>query len=205
MDSFDRLKDWQEFNDHMIEYLKRPQEKYSGKAQLPDLLHFTGLRISMWNIMKYIWRLWLGSGKEHDFEKIAHYDQIAWTETQRKRLKAPFIKSDINEEFIIVRSLLTPISEMSMANLLFNVMKKIGMVKEENCDLSKLISIAENYIDKMKTNMPKCKLCGADGVLTNKDSYYIMMCMNQNCKNITNSYIDKNDAIDAWINEYSIK
>lgn len=103
MDSFDRLKDWQEFNDHMIEYLKRPQEKYSGKAQLPDLLHFTGLRISMWNIMKYIWRLWLGSGKEHDFEKIAHYDQIAWTETQRKRLKAPFIKSDINEEFIIVR------------------------------------------------------------------------------------------------------
>ncbi len=105
MNSFDRLKDWEEFNSHMIEYLKRPQAKYSGKAQLPDLLHFTGLRIAMWNIMKYIWRLWLGAGKEHDFEKIAHYDQIAWTEVQRKKLKVPFISSDEKEEFIIVRKI----------------------------------------------------------------------------------------------------
>jgi hypothetical protein len=93
--------------------------------------------------------------------------------------------SDIrdNEEFIIVRSLQASISEI--------------ITKEEE-------EREEDYVYDEVIKIPKCKTCGAEGLLTNKDSYYVMMCMNQNCKNITNSYIDKNDAIDAWINEYNI-
>jgi hypothetical protein len=35
--------------------------------------------VCVWNILRYSLRTWIGKGKEHDLEKIAHYAELAWT------------------------------------------------------------------------------------------------------------------------------
>ena len=92
MKEFDRLKDWYAFHGHMDVYLEAPIKKYGAEQQMNDFLHYTDLRTMFWNILKYALRLWLGHGKEHDLEKIAHYAQMAWTLKEYKQIDAPFIK-----------------------------------------------------------------------------------------------------------------
>lgn len=76
---YDRLKEWQIFSDYMTEkYLNRTVEKY-GKQRAPDLMSVTPIPVCIWNIIKYAFRLWNGKAKGREFEKIAHYAQIAWS------------------------------------------------------------------------------------------------------------------------------
>lgn len=100
--NFDRLADWEKFSQYMSEtYLARPIKKYSGAQQMNDFLHYTGLRVMIWNILKYALCLWLGSGKQNDFEKIAHYAQMAYTLKERKKLAPPFVNPDSDEEYVL--------------------------------------------------------------------------------------------------------
>ena len=101
--NFDRVGDWEKFSLQMTKYLQRPVKKYSGQQQFNDLLHYTGLRVMLWNILKYASRLWLGSGKINDLEKIAHYAQMAWTLKEQKKLMPPFVKKDTDEEYVLIR------------------------------------------------------------------------------------------------------
>lgn len=78
-EEYDRIKKWQEFSQYMeTEYLDRTIAKY-GKQRAPDLMQVTPIMVCIWNIIKYAFRLWNGKGKGREFEKIAHYAQIAWT------------------------------------------------------------------------------------------------------------------------------
>ncbi len=36
-------------------------------------------KVCVWNILKYALRLWNGHAKDPDFEKMAHYCEMAWT------------------------------------------------------------------------------------------------------------------------------
>lgn len=102
MAKFDRIANWKEFSDYMEnEYLSEPIKKYSGAQGMNDLCFYTGLRIMLWNVLKYALRLWNGSGKKNDFEKIAHYIQMAWTLKQRQGRKSPFFKEDIEGDYVI--------------------------------------------------------------------------------------------------------
>jgi hypothetical protein len=100
---FDRLGDWRKFSQRMEEYLQGPISKYGGKRKFNDLLHYTGLRVMCWNLLKYSLRIWLGQGKRHDFEKLAHYAQMAWTRARAEGRQAPFfVEDEVQErEFIV--------------------------------------------------------------------------------------------------------
>lgn len=75
----DRIKDWRKFSEYMAEqYLVETVRKYAGRENAPDLMVYTDKRVCIWNILKYALRLWNKEGKEHDFEKIAHYASMAW-------------------------------------------------------------------------------------------------------------------------------
>ena len=43
--------------------------------------------ICVWNILKYSLRIYNGKQKTHDIEKIAHYDELAWTMSGEKVIK----------------------------------------------------------------------------------------------------------------------
>lgn len=101
MNKFDRLGDWEKFNNVMKKYIERPQKKYGTKRKFNDFLHYTGLRIMTWNILKYALRLWSGCGKEHDYEKIAHYAQMCHTLKTRQNREAPFFKKDIEGDYVV--------------------------------------------------------------------------------------------------------
>lgn len=101
MNNFDRIGDWEKFNDAMKKYIERPQKKYGTEFKFNDFLHYTGLRIMTWNILKYALRLWSGCGKEHDFEKIAHYAQMCYTLKTRQGRQAPFFKEDVEGDYVV--------------------------------------------------------------------------------------------------------
>lgn len=101
--NFDRLGDWRRFSAMMEEYIQGPQKKYGGELQFNDLCHYTGLRITLWNVLKYALRLWNGNGKEHDFEKMAHYSQMGWTLKEQQGREAPFFHNDIEGDYVVVR------------------------------------------------------------------------------------------------------
>ena len=103
MNKFDRVGDWGKFSDHMTKYLQGAQEKYGHKG-ITDLCHYTGLRVMVWNILKYALRLWNCSGKTNDFSKIAHYAQMGWTIKERQGRKPPFFKEDIEGDYVIIDS-----------------------------------------------------------------------------------------------------
>ena len=83
--NIDRKKNWKEFSIYMIDkYLDEPVAKYQVKAgKSVDLMAFTNVRICVYSILKYAIRLWNGHGKEKDFEKIAHFAEIAWSMTHK--------------------------------------------------------------------------------------------------------------------------
>jgi len=102
VNKFDRIGDWRKFSAMMEIYLKGPQAKYgSGGMKFNDFCHYTGLRIFLWNMLKYSLRLWNGFGKERDFEKTAHFAQMAWTLKERQKRKAPFFKEDIEGDYVV--------------------------------------------------------------------------------------------------------
>lgn len=101
MNEFDRLGDWEKFNGIMKKYIERPQKKYGTEFKFNDFLHYTGLRVMTWNILKYALRLWSGCGKEHDFEKIAHYAQMCHTLKNRQSREAPFFKEDVEGDYVV--------------------------------------------------------------------------------------------------------
>lgn len=102
MNEFDRLRDWKLFSKEMEEYLESgPKEKWGSKLKFNDLCHYTGLRIMVWNMLKYSLRLWNCFGKRHDFEKVAHFSQMAWTLKEKQGRKAPFFKEDIEGDYVI--------------------------------------------------------------------------------------------------------
>ena len=113
MNKFDRLSDWKSFNKKMEEYIEIPQKKYGSELKFNDLCHYTGLRIMLfaitlglvrimlWNILKYALRLWSGCGKEHDFEKIAHYAQMGFCLKERQGRVAPFFKEDVEGDYVV--------------------------------------------------------------------------------------------------------
>lgn len=100
---FDRLGDWEKFHQRMIEYLQIPIQKYGAANEMNDLLHYTGLRVMCWHLLKYSLRIWLGHGKRHDFEKIAHFAQMAWTRARSEQRNAPFFEENEiqKREFIV--------------------------------------------------------------------------------------------------------
>ena len=104
MRKFDRIGDWQAFSKRMEEYLLVPIKKYSGRTLFNDFLFYTGLRIMSWNILKYALRIWLGAGKRNDFEKIAHYAQMAWTVKEEEGREAPFFDEDPKQEREFIRT-----------------------------------------------------------------------------------------------------
>ena len=79
----DRAGDWKEFSSHMEDYLDEPRSKYGETSQKFDLMPLTPIDVCVWNILKYALRNYLGHGKGRDFEKVAHYAQMAWTKTRR--------------------------------------------------------------------------------------------------------------------------
>lgn len=101
MAKFDRIGDWEQFNGMMKSYIEVPQTKYGTNLKFNDLCHYTGLRIMLWNILKYALRLWSGAGKENDFQKIAHYAQMAWTLKERQGRVAPFFNEDTEGDYVI--------------------------------------------------------------------------------------------------------
>jgi hypothetical protein len=103
MRKFDRIGDWQAFSKRMEEYLLVPIKKYGGKTRFNDFLFYTGLRVMSWNILKYALRIWLGAGKRNDFEKIAHYAQMAWTVKEEEGREAPFFDEDPKQEREFIR------------------------------------------------------------------------------------------------------
>jgi hypothetical protein len=91
MNKFDRIKDWKEFGSIMEKYIETPQTKYGTNLKFNDLCHYTGLRVMLWNILKYALRLWSGAGKENDFQKIAHYAQMGVYLKGTARKKGSFL------------------------------------------------------------------------------------------------------------------
>lgn len=80
----DKIAEWREFSKHMEKYIvERTMQKYESGGF--DLLDFTDVKTCFWNILRYAIRNWNGEGKEHDIEKIAHYDQVAWTKQNKDR------------------------------------------------------------------------------------------------------------------------
>jgi hypothetical protein len=104
MNKFDRIGDWKEFSSIMEKYIEVPQTKYGTNLKFNDLCHYTGLRVMLWNILKYALRLWSGAGKENDFQKIAHYAQMAFILKERQKRKAPFFNNDIEEDYVIANN-----------------------------------------------------------------------------------------------------
>lgn len=102
MSKFDRVGDWKRFSAMMTEYIEVPQKKYGSEMAFNDLCHYTGLRVLLWNILKYALRLWCGSGKIHDFEKIAHYAQMAWTLKERQKRTPPFFHNDVEGDYLVL-------------------------------------------------------------------------------------------------------
>lgn len=105
VNKFDRIGDWQKFSRMMETYIKTPQTKYGTNLKFNDLLHYTGLRVMLWNILKYALRLWSGAGKKHDFEKIAHYAQMCWVLKERQGRKAPFFKDDVEGDYVVMEDI----------------------------------------------------------------------------------------------------
>jgi len=101
MNKFDRIRDWKVFSKKMEEYIEVPQKKYGSELKFNDLCHYTGLRIMLWNILKYALRLWSGCGKEHDWEKIAHYAQMGYCLKERQERTAPFFAEDIEGDYVV--------------------------------------------------------------------------------------------------------
>lgn len=90
----DRIADWNEFADYMAnEYLSRTKEKYETKPNAPDLMAFTDKVICVWNILKYALRVWNNRAKEHDFEKICHYAQMAWTMNNKPKVSYKILET----------------------------------------------------------------------------------------------------------------
>ena len=102
LSKFDRVGDWKHFNTVMVEYIEIPQKKYGSGTGFNDLAFYTGLRVLLWNILKYALRLWCGSGKIHDFEKIAHYAQMAWTLKERQKRTPPFFRGDVEGDYLVL-------------------------------------------------------------------------------------------------------
>lgn len=110
INNFDRIGDWKKFSTHMVEYLTIPVKKYGAENKFNDLLHYTGLRVMCWHLLKYSLRLWLGFGKRHDFEKIAHYAQMGRTLATEQGREAPFFKvEDPDGDYLIIRAALEEI------------------------------------------------------------------------------------------------
>jgi hypothetical protein len=77
-----RVENWTRFSEHMEEYIReRTVKKYSVTGpHRCDLISMTNdWKVCVWNILKYALRFWNGHGKDHDFEKMAHYCEMAWT------------------------------------------------------------------------------------------------------------------------------
>jgi hypothetical protein len=87
----------------MVSYLEIPTKKYGGELKFNDFLHYTGLRVMCWNLLKYSLRVWLGSAKRHDFEKIAHFAQMAWTLARDQGREHPYFKEDTEGDYLVVR------------------------------------------------------------------------------------------------------
>lgn len=92
--TFDRMRDWRNFAEHMSAYIKENVlKKYQadGKDERVDLMHFQTAKAAAWNCLKYGLRIFNGAGKRHDWEKIAHYAEIGWhldaQEKERKERK----------------------------------------------------------------------------------------------------------------------
>ena len=82
MKKYDRLADWDKFAQEMHDYIESfTISKYGGNNEDDfDLMAVTEPRIAIWNVFKYVWRLWKKRGKRNDIYKIVHYAQIAWTQ-----------------------------------------------------------------------------------------------------------------------------
>jgi len=86
----DRIENWRKFSEHMEKYI---QEKTVEKYKMDetddgfDLMSISKPEICVWNILRYALRIWNGKKKEHDFEKIAHYAEMAWTMNGGKDVK----------------------------------------------------------------------------------------------------------------------
>jgi len=136
--NFDRMGDWCKFSAHMVDnYLAPVVKKYGAGGMFNDLLHYTGLRVICWNILKYALRLWTGTGKPKDFEKIAHYSQMGWTLKNELDLQAPFFKSeDPDHEFFILRGSEKDEekdeAEKAIMELMNEFLKKEEMINEIN-------------------------------------------------------------------------
>jgi hypothetical protein len=82
-----RVENWTRFSEHMEEYIReRTVKKYSVTGPHGcDLISMTNdWKVCVWNILKYALRLWNGHAKDHDFEKMAHYCEMAWTLSEGK-------------------------------------------------------------------------------------------------------------------------
>lgn len=76
----DRVRDWDEFSSYMRKYIQdKTVLKYGQKSSGMDLMSVTKPWVCIWNIFKYILRLWNNSGKRYDIEKIIHYAQMSVT------------------------------------------------------------------------------------------------------------------------------
>lgn len=79
--AFDRIKEWNKFNESMNLYLEaNVLGKYgSDETGGMDMLDETTPQECIWNIIKYALRMRRKSGKTNDLFKIAHYAQIAFS------------------------------------------------------------------------------------------------------------------------------
>ena len=80
----DRVANWDAFSAEVRDYIGRfTVEKYGSSGEDKeefDLMSITEPRIAVWNVFKYVWRLWNKRGKRNDIYKIVHYAEIAWTQ-----------------------------------------------------------------------------------------------------------------------------
>jgi len=77
-----RIRQWDEFSAHMREYIvDKTLSKYKTTG-MNDLAGQTPVSIKLWCVQKYLTRLSNGMGKAFDFEKMAHYLQMAWSDTR---------------------------------------------------------------------------------------------------------------------------
>lgn len=78
----DRLKDWVEFSNYMINYIEKYTiSKYKGDDKF-DLISIMEPMDCIWTILRYALRMFRRRGKKYDIQKIAHYAQIAWTKSK---------------------------------------------------------------------------------------------------------------------------
>ena len=76
------MDNWKKFSQHMEEYIQeRTVEKYGidNSGGFDQMSITQSSFICVWHILKYSLRIWNNKGWEHDFEKIAHYAELAWT------------------------------------------------------------------------------------------------------------------------------